>query len=79
MQGTQAVKVEVKAEKITKEEQTTVTRENKLPKTPLADVAPAYGRQIGEKRTIDLTMDDDDDDDEVRVLGRRKKRNRALR
>lgn len=74
MQGIQTVKAEVRAGKIIKEEQTTMKRENTFPKTPLADVAPAYGRQIGEKRTIDLTMDDDDDD-EVRVLGQRKKRN----
>lgn len=73
MQGIRAVTDEVKAEKIIKEEQTTVKRENNLPKTPLADIAPAYGRQIGEKRTIDLTLDEDED--EVVVFLQRKKRN----
>lgn len=61
MQGIKTVKDEVKAEKIIKEEQTTVKSENRFPKTPLADIAPAPGPQIGEKRTIDLTLDEDAD------------------
>jgi len=68
MQGIQTVKDEVKAEKIIKEEQTTVKRENRFSQTPLA-----HGPQIGEKRTIDLTLDDEED--YVVVPGQRKKRN----